>query len=97
MARGAWGYTLTDKVWKWQVTMLPVSATLRAASEWLKKSVQQHERVISLAMGRGPKGTGAPMLSSVKKKEVLPRSHGKDVLQSARQRRGRIGNSLGAS
>ncbi len=72
MAQGAWGYTLTDKVRKGQATALRVPAAPRAVSESLKKSVQQHEREISLAIGRGPKGAGAPTLSSVKKREVLP-------------------------
>jgi hypothetical protein len=72
MTRGAWGYIRTDEVLNGRVTVFRVLVIPRAVSESLKKSMQQHERKISLAIRRGPKGAGAPTLSSVKKREVLP-------------------------
>jgi hypothetical protein len=61
-----------DEVQKGQATALQVSATPLAISESLKKSMQQHEREISLAIRRGPEGASVPTLSSVKKREALP-------------------------
>ncbi len=61
-----------DEVGKGQATALQVSAMPQAVSKSLKTSAHQHKPEISHAIGQGPKGAGAPTLSSVKKREVLP-------------------------